>query len=359
MSIPTTAGRARALRLGVVSFAHAHVNAYIETIQGFGDAEVVAAWDDDAERSEALTRKYGMEYERDLDSLLSRGDLDAVFVASPTNRHAEHVVAAAEAGKGVLLQKPMALTLEDCDRIIEAVDRTGVRFSLCYQMRADPVNQKMKALLDEQAVGAVAIVRRRHAIPMLLNPNFARPGNWHIDPVQNMGMFMDDASHAADWFLWMLGMPRSVIAEIDNVVTSSAPDDNGVAVYRFSRGEMGILLNSSTMLAAEATTEIYGDQGTIVQNYGDLVSSSLPRPSGAAALKIFRAGGDDWELFDLPADTPHSARIRAVPRPLIDYLNDRAGPLATAQEGKQCIEMILGAYESARTGRRILFASSD
>ncbi len=346
----------RVVRLGVISFAHAHVNAYLETIRDFDDAVVVAAWDDDRERGEAQCAKYGLQFEPDLDALLRRDDLDAVFVTSPTNRHAEHAVAAAEAGKGVLLQKPMALTLDDCDMIIAAVERTSVPFSMCYQMRADPVNQKIKALLDEGAVGNVAIVRRRHAIPMLLNPDFARPGNWHIDPVQNMGMFMDDASHAADWFLWMLGRPLSVMAEIDNVVTDVAPDDNGVAVFRFARKEMGILLNSSTMLAAESTTEIYGDRGTIVQNYGDLVSSGLPRPSGAVALKIFRAGASDWEPFDFPADTPHATRIRAVPRPLIDYLKGQGPPLATAHDGRICIEMILGAYASAREGRRIPFS---
>lgn len=346
------------MRLGIVSFAHSHVNAYVEVIRDFPDAEVVTGWDDDAERGRKQCDKYGLEFEPELDGLLARRDLDAVFVTSPTNRHAEHVVAAARAGKHVLLQKPMALTLADCDAIIATVRETGVKFSMCYQMRADPVNEKMKALLEEGAVGNVAIVRRRHAIPALLNPDFAQPGNWHIDPEQNMGMWMDDASHAADWFLWMLGMPRSVIAEIDNVVTHIAPDDNGVAVFRFSKGEMGVLLNSSTMLAAEATTEIYGDQGVIVQNYGDAPSSFLPRPLGAAALKIYRQGADDWERFDLPADTPHSERIRAVPRPLVDYLLGRRGPLATAEEGRACVEMILGSYQAARDGRRIRFPLS-
>ncbi|MBZ0301579.1 MAG: Gfo/Idh/MocA family oxidoreductase, partial [Anaerolineae bacterium] len=261
------------IRLGIISFAHGHIHPYVDVIKDFTDAQIVAAWDDDRERGESNCAKYGLTFEPDLDSLLARDDIDAVFITSPTNRHADHAVAVAQAGKHILLQKPMALTLEDCDRIIEVIHQTGVKFSLCYQMRADPVNQKIKALLDEGAVGRVAIVRRRHAIPVLLNPDFAYPGNWHIDPVQNMGMFMDDASHAADWFLWMLGQPTSVIAEIDNVVTDVAPDDNGIAIYRFAHKEMGILLNSSTTLAAEATTEIYGDQGTIIHNYGDVPSS--------------------------------------------------------------------------------------
>ena len=344
------------VRLGVISFAHGHVNAYAETIADFADAQVVAGWDADRERGQAQCARYGLAFEPDLDALLRRDDVDAVFVTSPTNRHAEHTIAAAQAGKGILLQKPMALTLEDCDAIATAVERYGVPFSMCYQMRCDPVNQKIKELMDEGAVGKVAVVRRRHAIGALLQPQFAQPGNWHIDPLQNMGMFMDDASHAADWFYWLLGRPTSVIAEIDNVVTDVAPDDNGVAVYRFGRGEMGILLNSSTMLAAESTTEIYGDQGTIMQNYGDAPSSTLPRPPNAPALKIYRSGSADWEAFDFPNDTPQGARIRAVPRQAVDYLHGRRGPIATAADGRVCIEMILGAYEAARTGRRVHFA---
>jgi predicted dehydrogenase len=341
------------LRLGVVSFAHGHVNAYVETIKDFEDAQVVAGWDADAQRGETQCAKYGLSFERDLDALLKREDIDAVFITSPTNQHAAHVLAAAQAGKGVLLQKPMALSLADCDAIINAVRDYNIQFSLCYQMRCDPVNQKIKALLDEGAVGKVAMVKRRHAINALLMPGFAQKGNWHIDAEQNMGMFMDDASHAADWFLWLLGKPASVIAEIDNVVTDIAPDDNGIAVFRFRKGEMGLLVNSSTQLAAEATTEIYGDKGVIVQNYGDQPSSWLPRPQGATALKLFSAGGTDWQRFDFPADTPHGNRIRAVARPAVDFLIGRRGPIATAEEGRICIEMILAAYQAAREGRRI------
>lgn len=342
------------LRLGVVSFAHGHVNSYIETIKDFDDTKVVAGWDADAQRGETQCAKYGLQFERDIDVLLKRDDIDAVFVTSPTNKHAEHVIAAAQAGKHVLLQKPMALSLADCDAIIDAVKRYRIKFSLCYQMRCDPVNQKIKALLDEGAVGKVAMVKRRHAINALLNAGFAYKGNWHIDAEQNMGMFMDDASHAADWFLWLLGKPKSVIAEIDNVVTDVAPDDNGIAVFRFGKGEMGLLVNSSTQLAAEATTEIYGDKGVIVQNYGDQPSSWLPRPQGATALKMFSAGANDWQRFDFPADTPHGNRIRGVARPAVDFLLGKRGPIATAEEGRIVIEMILAAYQSSREGRRVL-----
>jgi predicted dehydrogenase len=341
------------VRLGVVSFAHGHVHAYLNAIAAMDDAVAVAGWDDDVERGRQGCQQHDMIFEPDLDALLARADIDAVFVTSQTNRHAEHAVAAAEAGKAVLLQKPMALTLTDCDLIIDAVQRHGIRFSMCYQMRCDPVNQRMKQLVEDGAVGRIAVVRRRHAIPLLLNRDFARPGNWHIDPVANRGMFADDASHAADWFYWMLGRPVSVMAEIDNVITDVAPDDNGVALFRFAGREMGVLLNSSTMLAAEATTEIYGDQGVMIQNYGDLSSSSVPRPPHPIALKLYRTDDPQWRDLGLPADTAQGERIAAVARPVVDYLRGRRGPIATAAEGRVGVEMILAAYRSAEEGRRI------
>jgi len=340
------------IRLGIISFAHGHIHRYVDEIKKFPDADIVVAWDDDLKRGIENTFKYHLDWESNLENLLARTDIDAVFITSPTNKHAEHCIMAAKAKKHILLQKPMALSLAACDSIIKAVNENQVKFSMCHQMRADPINQKIKALLDEKAVGNLTIVRRRHAINVLLNPNWATPDNWHLDPVQNMGMFMDDASHATDWFNWMFGRPTSVIAEIDNIVTDVAPDDNGVAIYRFEGGIMGILLNSSTQLAAQSTTEIYGDNGTIIQDYGDAPSSHLPVKE--APLRLYQKGMPEWETFDFPI-VPHHTRISAVPRPLIDYLKDRGAPLATAEDGRVAIEMVLGAYESAKSGIRFHF----
>src|SRR5438105_9419262 len=104
------------LRIGIISFAHGHVNAYCEQIRHFADARLVAAWDDNVERGQQQAERFSMEFVRDRDALYTR--VDAVIVASETNRHADHCVDAADAGKAILLQKPMATTLADCDRIV-------------------------------------------------------------------------------------------------------------------------------------------------------------------------------------------------------------------------------------------------
>ena len=136
-------------------------------------------------------------------------------------------------------------------------------------------------------------------------------------------MFADDAAHPADWFHWIFGKPVSVIAEIDNVITNVAPDDNGVAVYRFGKGEMGIMFNSSTVRAAENTTEIYGDKGVLIQNYGDAPSCAVPKCPEGPALKVFRYDTNAWDVIDLPVPPDQGKRIQAVPRPWIDALCQR------------------------------------
>lgn len=344
------------VRIGVLSHAHGHANVYCRVMQGFADVDLVATWDDNVERGQQAAQDFGLEFRAEADDVINDPHIDAVIVTMETNRHADFIVKAAAAGKHILCQKPLATTLADCDRIINAVKKSGVKFSMAFQMRHDPVNQKIKELVDEGAVGNLAVVRRRHCIPVLLNPTFVNgPSKWHIDPIANIGMFFDDATHAADWFYWMFGMPTSVMAEIDNIVTDVAPDDNGVAIYRFQKGIMGILFNGSTTVAGVNTTEIYGDQGTIIQDYGDSPATSAPRPADAVPLKLIRQGDSAWTEFKLAIPDSQADRLANIPRPFVDYIRGLTDETISAEEGKRSVEMVLGAYQSAAQGRRITF----
>jgi predicted dehydrogenase len=342
--------------IGVISFAHGHANAYCHRMLTFDDVKLVACWDDNEERGKHTANQFGMTYSPHLEDVVNHPEIQAVIVACETNRHAEMVLAAAAAGKDILCQKPMALTLEDCDRMIEAVNKAGVKFMMAHQMRHDPANIKMKELIDSGVLGKIGALRRRHCIGVLFSEGFVTgPSKWHIDPEKNMGMFMDDASHATDFIHWMLGRPISVIAEIDNILTSVAPDDTGLAVYRFPGGAMAILLNSSVTLAGENTTEIYGDKGVVIQNYGDGPSCNLPRPDNAIALKLYTRDKPFWTDLGVPIPKNHGERIANVPRPFIDCLKNDTEPTVTAWDGRVAVEMVLGAYQSAREGRRIAF----
>ena len=298
-----------------------------------------------------------MRYSPHVEDVLNHPGVDAVIVTCETNRHPAMVIAAAQAGKHILCQKPMALSLAECDQMAAAVEQAGVKFMMAHQMRHDPANMKMKEIVESGALGRISHMRRRHSIPVLLNEGFINgPTRWHFDPAKNMGMFMDDASHATDFIHWMMGRPVSVMAEIQNTVTDFSPDDTGMAIYRFASGAMVSLLNSSVTLAGENTCEIYGDQGVLIQNHDDSPSTTPPLPPGATLLKMRTRQQPEWRDLGLPIPESHGARIAGVPKPFIECLQHDTEPPVTAHDGRVAVEMVLNAYQSAREGRRVLFA---
>lgn len=342
------------LGIGVLGWAHGHVQTYASLIKDFDDAELVMAWDHDEERGQTCAQNFGGGYSPDPADVLDNPEVQLVIVGAETNRHPEICVAAANAGKDIILQKPMALSLEGCDAIIEAVERNGVWFSLAFQMRYDAANLKMKQMCDEGMVGKIGLLRRRHCLNLLFNKDFFTGKTaWHVDPEQNMGMWMDDASHAADYLYWMLGEPVSVMAEIDKTMTDVVFDETGVAIYRYPSGAMAILLNSSAMWASESTTEIYGDRGVLIENYGDGVSTHL-LPPHPVHVKYYDSQdpGKGWQDLGIPIPAGHGVRIQNVIRHMLDEY--KAGTVqCSARDGRVSTAMILAAYESAREGRRV------
>ncbi len=345
----------QSLGVGILSFAHGHIHAYARMIQTFEDAHLVACWDDNVQRGVAEAQSYGIPFVRELEDILSRKDIECFIVTNETNRHAEIATAALYAGKGVLLEKPMATTLGDCDRIVDAVHRTGQWFSMAFQMRVDPQNIAMRDLVRSDAVGRVGFVRRRHCISLLFNSS-AVEGDWRwlVSPEANKGMFFDNSVHALDWLYWTFDeAPISVMAEIDNVLTEVAPDDTGAAIFRFPSGLMASVMNTSVCLAGENTTEIYGDRGVIIQNYGD-GPSSMVKPRSAIGVKIYQKDKSHlgWQDLELPLAESQGDRIAAITRPFVDAY--RAGEtLCSAEEGRVSVEMALACYQSASTGQRV------
>jgi predicted dehydrogenase len=340
--------------LGVLGWAHGHVQTYAGLLVDSEEAQLLRAWDHDPQRGADCAEKFGGVYSPDLADTLNDPAVQLVIVGAETNRHPEVCIAAAEAGKDIILQKPMALSLAGCEAIVEAVERTGVYFSVAYQMRYDPCNLRMKQMCEEGLVGRVGLVRRRHCLSLLFNESFFKGLTaWHVDPEQNLGMFMDDASHAADWLQWMLGRPLTVMAEVGSLMTEVVFDETGVALYRFEGGALGILLNSSAVWAAESTTEIYGTRGVLIQNHGDGPSTAV-LPEHPVHLKYYDSEKAEagWQDQGLTVPPGHGVRIQnVIGNMLREY---KAGvQQVPAREGQVSVEMILAAYESAREGQRV------
>ena len=341
------------VNVGILGFAHSHVDAYCDAWREDEDhgIDVRIGWDHDRERRQMAAGQHEIDTVAQSEELLDRDDLDAVVVGAETAHHADLVEAAAAAGKAIVLQKPVALTLPEADRIVEAVDIHDVPFTMAWQMREDPQNRKIKELIDSGELGQIFKLRRRHGLSTHLWDGFA--DTWHVDPGMNRDIWADDASHPIDFVYWLFGEPESVTAEIMSLHDPAVPMDNGTALFRYPDGPLVEVSCSFTNPAAENTTEVVAEHGSIVQNYGDGPSCNVPRPDDAPGLKWYRTDEGEWTISDLETPDNHGDRIQALAGPLAEFLRGERAPIATAADGRNALRMALACYVSVREGRRV------
>lgn len=339
--------------VGVLGFAHGHIGPYLTRWREQPELGVQAraGWDHDPQRLEQSTQQFGLQPVADLSEMLDRADITAVVITAETSWHAELVERAAAAGKAIILQKPLALTMAEADRIVQAVARHNVPFTVAWQMRVDPQNLQIRELLLGGALGQLFMVRRRHGLGVCLNEAFAQ--SWHVNPALNRDIWADDASHPIDFVNWLFGPPAAVTAEFQSLYDPRMPNDNGIAIFHYPGGPLVEVCCSFTTRAAENTMEVIAEKGTLVQNYGDAPSAATPRPEGACGLKWFIAGQETWTCSDIPSPRSQGERIAGLAGPLAEFLHGQRPPLATAEEARTSLRMVLACYVSTREGRRV------
>jgi predicted dehydrogenase len=231
------------MKIAVLGFAHGHVGVYCDQWTKSGEVSIVAGWDHDESRAASAREKYGIEVFAKPQAVLDRAD--AIVIGAETSMHAELVELAANAKKPIVLQKPLALTLEQADRIVAAVERNRVPFTLAWQMRVDPQNLEMKRMIESGAIGRVYMVRRRHGLSTHVWPGFEN--TWHVKPELNRGMWADDASHAIDFCSGCSASRRPSRRRSPRCAARRFPDDHGIAVFRYADGTFAEVVSSFTV----------------------------------------------------------------------------------------------------------------
>lgn len=345
------------IRVGIVGL-HNHYHAYPfakELVRGVPGLELVAVADERADLVEGFARDHGCEWTTDYAQLIRRPDIDAVIVTSYTSAHADHVELAAAAGKPVLLDKPIATTLADADRIVEA-GRT-VPVMLAYLLRFLPAYLEVKKAVDEGAVGE--LVSGIYSIRFPVGAITDRPGvteqGWYADPVKGGGGgFLDHGVHFTDFFRWFFGSDAaSVTAHIGSLTYKDlGVEDYGIATYTLRNG---------AIVTVESTWHAPGYFAPL--NSPDHASLSGTR--GEIELHYQKSPQTEIQGIDEPwtgrryVDFTGEDRYDACYRNLLvafeEHVRLGTEPVPNAVDGRHALEMILGAYASHETGSRIAF----
>ncbi|HPD14189.1 MAG TPA: Gfo/Idh/MocA family oxidoreductase [Planctomycetota bacterium] len=313
-------------------------------------ARLAAVMDVDAARAQAASERFGgVPWFTEIEPLLARGDVEAVYIATPTIAHAPQALAAIAAGKHVLVEKPLAMTVAQGRRLAAAAKRKGILVGTGFMMRHHGAHVKIRQLIESGAIGKPVMGRAQLSC---WYPPIA--GAWRQDPaLGGGGSFADMGNHCFDLLEMFLGRVAEVHAFLGNVVHDYQSEDTALVTFRFASGALGVVDNLFNVPdeASRNVLEIYGSTGGI-RCEGTIGQT----PGGTVRLVSVKTGGYDAR------QQRAAAKERAIPfRQVNTYRAEiedftravRTGgrPAVPLEDGLWNLRVVEAAYRSACTGR--------
>ena len=335
-----------AVRVALVGCGRISANHFdaISKIEGIALAAVA---DSDESRARAAGEAHDVPWYASYAEMLKRAECDVVAICTPSGLHSVQGVAAAKAGKHVITEKPMSITLEQADALVQACDDAGVRLFVVKQNRLNPAIQLLKRAVDKGRFGRIYIANTtvRWQRPQEYYDAAPWRGTWEFDG----GAFMNQASHYVDLIQWLVGPVESVVAKTATQARRIEAEDSGVAVLKFRNGALGVIeVNVLTYPRNwEGSISIMGEKGTA-------------KIAGTAVNRVdywqFADYDDDDKLIEAAATNPPSVYgfgHEGYYRNVLAALRGEAEAETDGRAGRKSLELILGIYESAKTGRDV------
>ncbi len=340
------------VRVGVIGCGKISQVRHLPEYEANPHAQIVALYDVNLERAHELAERYGATAYETLDELLAAPDVDAVSVCTSNATHAETTIKALQAGKHVLCEKPMAITLEECEQMVAAADAAGKQLMIDQNQRFAKAHIRAKELLDAGRIGRVLTFRTTfgHGGPETWSVD-PGTGSWFFDPKRAaMGAMADLGVHKTDLIQWLIG--QTVVSTTAHVTTLDkrdpegnlvGVDDNAVCIYRMSGGAVGTMTASWTYYGPEDnSTVIYGTEG-VMRIYDD----------PAHSIVIDRRDGER-ELYDEEAiQTNDNQTASGIIDAFVACLEDGTEPAIPASSVLPAMRAVFASIESSKTGKTI------
>jgi len=326
-------GKKRSVGAAFVGCAHIHTPNFVKRLQDRRDVRVLAVWDHDRARAQKSADLLGAPV-TDLDAIWSNGDIAAVIVCAETDRHPELVAAAAEAGKHLFVEKPLAITGRDAFAMADEIERAGVRFQTGYFMRGQPINRFVREQIQRGSFGTITRIRASNCHAGALQGWFDAEWRWMADPrIAGFGGFGDLGTHALDLLLWMLGDVERVTASVQPGTGRYAPcDECGEGMLLFRNGTLGTIAAGWVDVSNSITLEVCGTEGHAHVVNGKLYFQSAT-VAGADGKKPWRT---------LPDTLPHAFDL------FLDAVMGKPDvPLVSAREAAMRSAVMEAMYHSA------------
>ena len=324
---------------GTISDVHA------EAIQSLADTRLVSVFDRESGRAEHLGRKFGVSFHARWDSFIRESRLDAVSICTPSGTHLDYGKSAAAAGKHVIVEKPIEVTLDRGKALMDACKACGVALAVIFQNRFLDDAIRLRQLVQTGGLGKIFLADAY--IKWFRQQSYYDSAAWRGTlALDGGGVLINQAIHTVDLLQWVAGRIRSVFGQTGTYTHDRIEgEDAAVAAVRFANGAIGVIEGSTSVKpAVDRRLEIHGESGTAVLE-GNTLSvitgeSATAFPAGRGAPK---SGGASAPLQNFSTE-PHRRQFQAIGQAI------RAGtqPPVSGKEALDALAVVLAVYESAR-----------
>lgn len=312
------------------------------------EARLAAVCDIQEDRARAYGERFGVPYYTDMDEMMQKEDVDVVSVLTPSGLHAEHAINLAKYRKHIVVEKPMALTLDAADKMIQACDQNKCKLFIIKQNRFNVPVVKLREALEAGRFGKLVLgtVRVRWCRPQEYYDQDAWRGTWAYDG----GVLTNQASHHIDLLEWMMGDVESVFAKSTTALVNVETEDTAVVTLKFKNGALGIIeaTTAARPKDLEGSISILGEKGSVV--IGGFAVNQMQTWNFKE-----EAENDKMVLENYSVNPPNVYGFghKAYYDHVVDCILHDKQTLVDGLEGRRSLELISAIYESIETEQEV------
>ncbi len=328
-------------------------NFHARAVNDLRGARVVACYDAVPASADRFAASQGCKAYHDLNAMVADPEVDIVTVGTPSGAHMEPAVAAARAGKHVIVEKPLEITLKRCDQIIRECEKHGVTCSAIFPSRFHQSSRELKRAVDGGRFGRLTLGEAyvKWFRTQAYYDSGAWRGTWELD---GGGALMNQAIHSVDLLTWLMGPVVEITAHTGLLAHERiAVEDTAVATLKFANGALGVIEASTAAYPGYLKRiEIHGSEGSAAMEEEDVVAWDFAKKGRADAAilermsqRISTAGGASD-----PTAIGHHGHTEQF-RDVLAAIKEKRAPQVDGHEGRRSVEIILGIYKAAETGK--------
>jgi len=328
---------------GMISAFHA------QCIKEIAGARLVAIADKIPEKARQAGEKYGVDHYDDYHKMFQRDDINVINICTPSGLHLEPALAAAQAGKHLIIEKPLEITLDRVDQIINTCKKAKVKLACIFQRRFDNAAQKLKQAVENNQLGR--IILGDAYIKWFRTHKYYADAKWRGTlAIDGGAALMNQSIHTIDLLQWIMGPVQSIFGKVGTFTHDIEGEDIGLAILTFKNGAVGVIEGSTSAYPGfPSRLEIHGEKGTVIISDRNITTWEIEgEAEKPAELFAQEAGSGSSDPTKINVEG-HKPQIEDM----INAIYEGRDPTLGGSEARKAVQIITSIYESSKTGKVI------